>query len=239
MNRIDPNTSLDQFLLTAPELEPFFDRLGREVRRDGVEATESLFEFCERQRLDWPTMRRVLTALQAPRRRQVPALDLMTLGELCDHLEETQRSRLHAELERVEQLLRDAVAWPGTTQPQLQRFQQTFTKFRRRLVAHLRKEAGELFPLLRRCSTGINGERPTRSLLKTRLTRMEREHEQTDAMLAELREIAHAKGLGSSGSPAAGRIPEVLAGLDQALQEQLYFENLVLFPRALGMAMAR
>lgn len=239
MNPTDPNPSLDQFLLTAPELEPFFDRLGRDVRRDGVESTESLCEFCERRRLDWQTMRRVLMALQAPRRRHVPALELMTLGELCDHLEQTQRSRLHAELERVEQLLRDAVAWPGTTQPQLREFQQSFTKFRRCLVVHLRKEAGELFPLLRRCSTGRNGENPTRSLLKTRLTRMEREHEQTDAMLAELREIAHAQGLGSSGSPAVGRIPEVLAGLDQALQEQLYFENLVLFPRALGMAMAR
>lgn len=237
MNLIDPNTPLDQFLLTAPELEPLFVRLGMHRSGDGIRSTESLSEFCERRGLDWQTTRRMLAALQAPRQRAVPALELMTLTELCDHLEQTQTSRLHVELARVEQLVLGALAQGETTQRQFRRFQQTFNRFRRQLIVHLRKEAAELYPLLRRCSTARNGERPTRSLLKTRVTRMESDHEQAEAMLGELTEIARDDAFQSSAATAAGAMTQGLAALDRVVQEQIYAENHVLFPRVLGMSM--
>ncbi|MBI2948826.1 MAG: hypothetical protein HYY23_14395, partial [Verrucomicrobia bacterium] len=103
MNILDPNTPLHEILMPAPELKQVFENLGIDACRDGG---RPLVEVCQMQGLDSHTVVRLLTAFQAMPPRQVVALELMTLAELCDHLQETQRIKLREDLARLDQLTR-------------------------------------------------------------------------------------------------------------------------------------
>ena len=232
MSFIDPNTSLDQFLLAAPDLRQVFAGLGIDARRDGG---ASLAEVCQTEGLDMQTVVRLLAAFEEPPPRQVFALELMTLVELCDHLERTQRIKLQENLARLDDLMSTAAEQRCTANPRLLRFREIFDAFREQFTAHLRKEAEWLFPLIRRLSAGENGGLPARSALKSRLARMENEHNQAEETFAELRALARGDSMQSLASAATPTIAEAVARLDDAIQEQIYAESLVLFPRALAL----
>lgn len=228
MSLIDPDMSLDQFLLAAPEQRRLFDNLGITTCRD---QNKSLAEACQQHSLDAHTVARLLTALrETPPPRPVVSLELMALSELCDHLEQTQRDYLQDELAQFDQLTRTAAKQLGAENPQLLRIRETFVAFRQQFAAHLQGETEGLFPLIRQLAAGEIGRLPKRSALKFRLARMEDEHNQADETLAELRTLA---GDDSVRWPATRTVAEAVTRLDHAIQEQIYKENQVLFPRAL------
>jgi regulator of cell morphogenesis and NO signaling len=235
MNPNAPNPTLDEFLLAVPEQRRLFDNLGIDTRRDH---NKSLAEVCQKHDLDLQTVARMLTALQGtPPQRQVVTLELMTLAELCDHLGHTQQDDLRDELARLDRLTRTAAQQEGAKTPQFLRIRETFVAFHEQFAAHLREEAEEVFPVIRRLTAGE--DRGLRSSLRFSLARMKGEHNQADEALAELRALA---GDGSSqrSVPVAMRtVSKAIVRLEHAVHEQIYKENQVFFPRALASAGAK
>jgi regulator of cell morphogenesis and NO signaling len=232
MYLINPNSSLDEFLFAEPELRRLFDNLG--IDSLGGE-NKSLAKICQEHHLDSSTVARLLTALQAiypP--RQVVSLELMTLTELCDHLERLQQITLREELARLERLLRMAAQQQSAEYPQFVRIHETFVAFREQFTAHLREEAEGVFPLIRQLTNGESGALPVRSSLKLRLAEMEKDHNQADESLAELFTLASDESLGRSAAATMRAISTVIIRLKHTVHEQIYKENRVLFPRALA-----
>jgi iron-sulfur cluster repair protein YtfE (RIC family) len=64
---------------------------------------------------------------------------------------------------------------------------------------------------------------------------MENEHNQAEETSAELRALARGDSMPLPASAATPTIAEAVARLDDAIQEQIYAESLVLFPRALAL----
>lgn len=228
MNRIDPNMPLDQFLLAAPEQAILFDNLGIDLRRV---RNKSFAGVCQEHRLDQQTFIRVLTAMQRTPPRPVIALEFMALTELCDHLEHAQQTQLQRELARLDQLTRAAAEQFGADYPQILKIRETFVAFRERFAAHLREDVEELFPLIRRLTTG---RRVVRLALKSHLARKESEHDQADEALAELRALAGGKELRRSVPTIVRTVSDAIARLEHTVHEQIYKENQVLFPRVLA-----
>jgi regulator of cell morphogenesis and NO signaling len=232
MNLIDPNTPLDQFLLTAPEQRSLFGHLGVDFCH---ERNQSFAELCRRHALDWPTLGRLLTALQKTSPRPVAVLELMTLTELCDHVEHAQRFQLEEELTQLDQLTRTAAEQSGAEHPQLFRIRDAFVAFYGQFTIHLRDEAEEHFPLIRRLTTGKNGRLPTRSALKSRLARMEHEHNQADEALAALHALACDESSRLSVPSGVQVVADAIVRLEHTVHEQIYKENQVLLPRVLAL----
>ena len=232
MHRIDPNMPLEQFLSARPELRRLFDNLEINPRRD---ESQSLAEVCQQHDLALSTVARLMTAL--PGRNpphQVVTLELMTLSELCDHLEHTQRIPIQDELICLDRLTHAAVEELGTEHPQLLGIRAAFVAFREKFAAHLREESEELFPLICQFATGEKGERPTRSALKSCLSRMKNEHNQADEALAELHALADDESLRRPAPVFMRTVSDAIVRLKHAVHEQIYKENQVLFPRALA-----
>lgn len=232
MHRIDPNMPLDQFLSARPELRRLFENLGINLRRDEC---QSLAEACRQHDLDLPTVARLITALPGTNSpRQVVTLELMTLSELCDHLEHAQRVSIQDELMCLDRLTHAAVEELGAEHPQLLGIRAAFVAFREKFAAHLRVETEELFPLIRQLTTGEKRQLPARSALKSCLTRMESEHNQADEALAELRALASDESVCRLAPVFMRTVSDAIARLNHAAHEQIYKENQVLFPRALA-----
>jgi regulator of cell morphogenesis and NO signaling len=231
MKFINPNTPLDQFLRAAPEQRSLFDNLGIDLRH---ERNKSFADVCQKHGLDRQTFVRLLTAMQKTPPRPVVALELMALTELCDYVEHAQQTHLQEELARLDQLTGAAAEQSGAEHPQLLRIRETFVAFRERFAAHLREEADGLFPLIRRLTTDKKGALPARFALKKRLTRMGNAHNQADEALAELRALAGEESLRQPVPAAVRTVSDAIVRLEQAVHEQIYKENQVLFPRALA-----
>jgi regulator of cell morphogenesis and NO signaling len=229
MNHIDLSTTLNEFLLASPEQARVIGPLGPDSRRDG---SRSLADICQTHGLEPQTFARMLAAFARARSQPPPVcLELMTLKDLCDHLEQSPRVTLQDELARLDQLTRVATEQYGAEHPQLLRTRKTFVAFRERFTAHLHEEAENLFPLIRRLTTG---KKEARSALKSRLARMEHEHNQADEALAELHALAGEESLRPPVPAAVRMVSDAIVRLEQAIHEQIYKENQVLFPRALA-----
>ncbi len=232
MHRIDPNMPFDQFLSARPELRRLFENLGINFRRD---ESQSLAEVCQQHDLDLPTVARLLTAL--PGRNpphQVVTLELMTLSELCDHLEHAQHVTIQDELMCLDRLMHAAVEELGAEHPQLLGIRAAFVAFREKFADHLRVETEELFPLIRQLTTGEKRQLPARSALKSYLTRMESEHNQADEALAELRALASDESVCRPVPVFMRTVSDAIVRLQHAVHEQIYKENQVRFPLALA-----
>ncbi len=233
MHRIDPNTPLDQLLSARPELRRLLDNLGINSQRD---ESQSLAETCQQHDLDLTTVARLLTALSGiDPPHQVISLELMTLSELCNHLEHAQRITIQDQLTCLDRLTHAAVEEYGAEHPQLLGIRATFVAFREKFAAHLRAEVEELFPLIRQLTIGEKGKFPMRSALTSYLLRMKREHNQADEALAELNALAGDEPLQRPAPAALRTVSDAIVRLKHAVHEQIYKEDQVLFPRALAM----
>lgn len=230
MKPVNPNTAFNQLLRTTPEYRPLFIHLGIDPLRN---PNQSLAEVCHAHQLEPRTVARLLSAFTKTVAPAAP-MKLMLLSELCDHLEKPQHAYLHDELQKLDLMTRTAAKQKGEANPQLLIIREAFIALRAQLTAHLLAEAKDLFPMIRLLANGDNDERPTRSAVKFRLTRMEHEHNQIDEALAELGLLVANKSLELQFPAVTRTMAAAIARLEHTVHEQIYHENQVLFPRALA-----
>ncbi len=232
---IDPNTTLRQLLSVAPEHGPVLERLEINATRDGH---RTLAKVCVSRGLEARTVARVLAATRDARQPDpVVCVELMTLAELCDHLERAHRN-LRDELKRLDRLTKTLAKENAAENPKLLVIRKRFVVFQRQFKAHLRKESRQLFPVCRRWAASRNETGHARFSFKSPLARLQREHTQADEALADLRSLTAGDVSSASAEAAVQTIADAVARLEHAVHEQIYKENRVLFPRALPLQTA-
>ena len=227
---IDPNTTLRQLLL-APEHGAVLECLGVNLIYDG---DRTLAELCALRGLESRTVARVLAALREARQQApVVCVELMTLVQLCDHLEAAHRN-LHNELKRLDRLTKTLAKENAAENPKLLTIRKSFLSFQRGFKVHLRKESEHLFPVCRRWAVSRNEKRRVRLSFKQPLAQLQREHNQADEALSDLRSMVAGDAPSRSVQAAVQTIADAVARLEHSVHEQIYKEGQVLFPRALA-----
>lgn len=228
MTATGPDTTLGQIAHFAPEQRPLLRCLGIDPDR---QPNQSLAEACRRHGLDWRTFARLLAALQGMESPSVTVLELLDLTTLCDHLEHAQCVRLRNGLGRLDQATDTAVEQAATKHPQLVEMRDRFTDFRDFLTAHLGEETEELFPLIRRMADGNVCTPSAPRALRIRMARLRNEHNQADETLARLRSLIDSLASRDPESAVIQAVGDGISRLEQALQEQIFGENQILFRR--------
>lgn len=233
--QIEPNMTLRQVLHAVPQCAPVLECLGVNLTRD---RGKSLIELGELRELDGCTVARLLAAMRDARPQfTVVCLELMTLVRLCDHLEFAHRE-IHDALKRLHQLVDHAVTEGDSADAQVVEIEKKFKRFRLGLTKHLQREAAELFPIIRRFAVGERVQFPSAIEFREHVRKFEREHIQVDDALAELATFAVNKACRKPVTVMVDRFSSAITALNQTLQKQIYAENALLFPSALGLASA-
>jgi regulator of cell morphogenesis and NO signaling len=147
-----------------------------------------------------------------------------SLGELIVDIEQSHHVFTRSQLERIEQML-------ATVDDIPEGLEQCIHALKNDLIPHLMKEERILFPFI--TALEISPERPPASCfgsIANPVRMMRVEHDAVQSLLAEIRQITmhyQFAGIGLAELYAA------LMALDKDLVEHIYWEDEVLFPRAL------
>jgi regulator of cell morphogenesis and NO signaling len=169
---------------------------------------------------------------------EVPPIDVapyqaMRLVELVEHIEQVHHRYLREELPRLAAMTA-SVSSAFADDERLADLNGEMQSIAAELDAHLRHEEESLFPMVRDIETR-GTVTPTRcgSAVGGPIACMENEHEMAAQTLRRMRELT---GNYSTPAQATAEWREMVASLarfDQDMQEHMYKENKVLFPRAL------
>jgi regulator of cell morphogenesis and NO signaling len=163
----------------------------------------------------------------------VSALADMSLTEVITHIEELHHHYLRAELPQLESLTQK-VATVHAGNERLGLLRDEVRELAQALELHLQHEEEALFPMVRdlesrgvitptRCGSAVGGP----------ITCMENEHEEAARVLRRLRELTNDYSAPPDACGTWQHLLERLARFDRDMQEHMYKENKVLFPRAL------
>lgn len=228
--------------MTVREVVGIVPVAGRALANVGVdpvrEGDERLDEVCRARQLEPETVVRFLAGF-APSASlgAATSIELMTLAELCDHLQATNHGLLQTELSRVDSRFRQTAIETGGDRPRLAAMRQRFELFREKLLAHLREEAEVIFPLIRQLDHAGIAETGVMDLLRSPLMRMKREHDEVDEELAAL-EAMTGDEREEKGRSSLSVFREEFQRLEKILHGQIYQENQVLFRRVLALISA-
>ena len=232
MSFIDPETTLDQFLRSAPGRRGLLRRLGIDFE---CEPNRSLAEACRQHGLHWQTFARLLAAFRENDSAPVAAMESQDLSMLCDHIESAQSARLQEELAHLDRLTNAAVEQAGAADDSpLLKIREVFVDFRDFFTAHLGEETEEIFPTIRHWANDDGHDRLTQLALRRRMVRLRSEHNQADETLAQLRVLTEQVASRHAESAAIQAVAEGVARLELALHEQIFEEDQILFRRVLA-----
>jgi|SRR5690625_1315007 len=204
--------------------ESVFEKLGF----DSVGQREEPFdEVCDALQLDPATLVLALAASSQTKSSSPIPVELMSLSELCDHLQKDHHGVLQTELSRLDLLLAEAEKDGNSKKPS--RIRERFDQFRAELSAHLREEAEVLFPLIRQLDEPRIARTGVMDLLQFPLLKMKEEHAQVDEELSLLEKMAAEAGV------RFRHFHESLQQLEERLHGQIYQENQILFRRVFAL----
>jgi regulator of cell morphogenesis and NO signaling len=154
-----------------------------------------------------------------------------SLGELIDLIEETHHTFTRSELVRISGMMQEPELVPL---PQLDAMRQCFGLLKADLESHLQKEEDILFPYI----TALDGPADNLSAscfgtVANPIRMMRMEHITMVSLLETLRELTDQYKPAADSSPQTFLLYASLAGIDADLVEHMYWEDHVLFPRAL------
>lgn len=157
----------------------------------------------------------------------------MPLGELVDHIESTHHAYLRAELPRLTASVDTLALEAGETESAIE-LRDEMRRMASELDAHIQHEEESLFAMVRDLAarTAIT---PTRcgGTVGGPIACMENEHSATLRGLAKLRELTDSYAIAADASASRRETMAALERFDRDMQEHIFKENEVLFPRAL------
>jgi len=238
---LNPADSLGQIVTRHPRLRAELGRLGLDYCCHG---NLSLAEAARNSGRDpEEIVRQLESAASAPEAGPSPdAIDWSQrpCAELIQHLESTHHVYLKTALPRIAGLLgKVKTAHAQRHGRMLEALADAFSGLSLELGQHLHKEEQVLFPLIRRLESRSPGElsQPAgvRFSPEAPIRRMEQEHDQAGAALAEMRRLTDGYTPPPDACPTFIALYEELRQLEDDLHLHIHLENNILFPKALAL----
>ncbi|GMU77077.1 MAG: hypothetical protein AMXMBFR45_25680 [Gammaproteobacteria bacterium] len=157
----------------------------------------------------------------------------MPLGELVDHIESTHHAYLRAELPRLTASVDTLALEAGETESAIE-LRDEMRRMASELDAHIQHEEESLFAMVRDLAAR-SAIKPTRcgGTVGGPIACMENEHGATLRGLAKLRELTDSYSVTADASASRRETMAALERFDRDMQEHIFKENEVLFPRAM------
>jgi regulator of cell morphogenesis and NO signaling len=206
------------------------------IFREGDDPNVMIGELCWTFGFNPGILIMMLEAANVP--DEVPPIDVapyqaMGLVELVEHIEKVHHVYLREAMPRLA-AMSAALSAAHAGDERLADLDKEIQAVTAELDLHLRHEEESLFPMVRdivtkgtiaptRCGSAVGGP----------IACMENEHEMTVQTLKKLRELTDDYTAPAQASAEWRELLAALARFDQDLQEHIYKENKILFPRAL------
>jgi regulator of cell morphogenesis and NO signaling len=189
---------------------------------------------CSEAGIDERAVREELAALDVGEHREAPWLALAP-DELADRIEATHHRYLHDALPRLEALADKVASVHGERHPELDRVAQLVRALRADLEPHLMREEQVLFPLIRAIARGAATPSEAQFVSQP-IAQMDREHDTTGALLAELHDETGGYHVPPDGCTSYRALYEGLRELESDTHLHVHKETNVLFPAACALA---
>lgn len=206
------------------------------IFREGDDPDVMLGQLCWTFGFNPGILLMMLEAVNVP--EEIPPIDVapyeaMPLVDLVDHIEKVHHVYLRDALPRL-CAMTSAVAASSVGDERLADLDAEMQAIAAELDAHLNHEEESLFPMVRDIETK-GTVTPTRcgSAVGGPIACMENEHEMAAQTLKRMRELTDSYSAPEHAGAEWREMLQALARFDQDMQEHMYKENKVLFPRAL------
>lgn len=213
-----------------PQAARLFERLGIDYCCAGK---RTLAEACERKGFDTANVTSQLTACLSEADDNSAHWIDRSMTDIADHIEQTHHAYLREVLPKLTASTEALLSEAGGTES-LAALRDEVQRVAAELDAHIRHEEEALFPMVRdlashtavratRCGDAVGGP----------IACMENEHTATQRSLGKLRELTGDYAAAPDASTLWRETMAELERFDRDMQEHIYKENEVLFPRAL------
>jgi regulator of cell morphogenesis and NO signaling len=192
---------------------------------------QRLGDACTAVGLDPEVVASELAASAAGHHDEQPDWAAMDAPALVDHLERTHHRYLHRELPRLAALAAKVRSVHESRHPELAVVQADVERLREDLEPHLRKEEQILFPMIR--ERAACGGRRHQHDFGDPIAVMEREHETTGSILADLHDATDGFKIPPDACRSYEALYVALAALVSDTHLHVHKENNVLFPMVL------
>lgn len=159
----------------------------------------------------------------------------MTLTALADHIEGTHHAYLKTELPRLGALTAKVAAVHGEHDARLAQVRDTLAGLAAEMSQHMLKEEQILFPMIRQLEASQSAPAFHCGSVANPIGRMEFEHDQAGAALAQLRTLTDGFTPPAWACNTYRAMLAGLAELEQDLHQHVHKENNILFPRAIAL----
>lgn len=162
-----------------------------------------------------------------------------TVSELIDHIVTSHHRFLHAELPQLQALVTLVADMYGEEHPQIERVRELFVELVHEMRAHMEKEEGVLFPMMRHMAEGNLAAQVHCGGVQNPIRAMEMEHAECETALAMIRTLTKGFAAPAGVCSEYRELMARLAKLDADLREHLTEETEILFPRMIGIGDGR
>ncbi len=234
MIKLSAHTQVSELMAGPPALMTRLKSTG--IFREGEDPQVTLGEICWNFGLNPAILLGMLDEVNIP--AVAPLADAapfraMPLGELVDHIEQTHHAYLREALPRLVAAT-DALVKEAAGAAAVVALRDKVHGLAAELDGHIQHEEESLFAMVRdlAASTSV---KPTRcgDAVGGPITCMENEHDNTLRDLGKLRTLTSDYATPADASPAWRETMAALEHFDRDMQEHIFKENEVLFPRAL------
>jgi regulator of cell morphogenesis and NO signaling len=232
MNTITIETTVGEIVRAVPARSRLFENLGIDYCCGGK---KPLAEVCQAKGLDPVTVVAMLAAEEGAPEGAVTNPDRMSLGELCDHIEQVHHGYLREELPRLDFMTRKVAAVHGDHEPRLLEVRSVFAAFHAEMTTHTQEEDKTVFPAIRQLAAANGSQTAAAASLKDAFAKLESEHDGAGAALARLKDLTDNYTPPEWACNTFRALYDGLGKLEKNTHQHVHKENNVLFPRALAL----
>ena len=229
MTELNTESTVAEWVAKYPQTARVFEDLRIDYCCNGKLA---LAEACEQSQLDASDTVEKLAASIATAARPVEDWNGTTLGNLCDHIQQTHHAYLRQELPRLAMLLEKVLLAHGDRHPELSELQEVFFALRSELEPHMLKEEQILFPAIRQMEMGAECPSFPFGTVANPIHMMEHEHDLAGDALAQIRRLTSDFTPPDDACNTYQVLFDSLSVLERDMHQHIHKENNILFPRA-------
>lgn len=233
MKNITPETPVGEVVRAFPARSRVFENLGIDYCCGGK---QSLAEACRAKGLDPATVVALLGALDRAAQETQADPDTLTLSELCDHIQRIHHGYLRGELPRLDFMTRKVAAIHGDAEPRLLDVRRVFETFSEKISAHTAEEDEQVFPAIRQLEATNGDKTASLSGLKSEFAKLESEHKNTGAALAQFKELTNSYTPPDWACGTLRALYDALRQMERDMHQHIHEENNILFPRTLALS---
>lgn len=236
MQTITTETTVGEIVRAVPVRSRIFENLGIDYCCGGK---KPLAEVCLAKGLDPLTVIAMLSAMDEVADGSSADADLMSLSDLCDHIEKVHHGYLREELPRLDFMTRKVAAVHGEHESRLFEIREVFERFNREMSAHIEHEDEAIFPAIRRLEASAAEESGIGVEFAELFEALEKEHESAGAALERFGALTNNYAPPEWACNTFRAMYDGLERLARDTHQHVHKENNVLFPKAAELTVAK